>query len=113
MFKKKRIPLLITNYLGTFIVKEDSSVYTQGKNIVYGAVNGEEKHLGTLVGFVTEEKFHELYKNGVSVDDLKDGISKEPKLGYTMVIKKPESYHKDLFPNKPLYEVRIVEIKYL
>lgn len=111
MPKEKKRPVRVTNYLGTYIIKEDSSVYTEGKSIIYSSMDGEEKYIGTLVGFITEERFHELYSNAVGVDNLvRDGIVKEPKLGYTMVIKKPEG---TLLPDRPIYEVRITKIEYL
>lgn len=89
------------------------SVYAEGEILTYGSVDGEEKHIGTLIGFVTEEKFHELFSNAVTVNNLKDGISKEPELGSTMVIRKPNGWHKELFPDRPLYEIRIQHIEYL
>ena len=109
MSKKKREPINLEDYAyRKYRVDENYKVYS---------LNGNEKHLGTLVGFVTDDGFHGLYKNSVLADDLKIGtvkvggleikVCKEPgtfgkkKLKYNaMVIRRSKNL---LMAERPLY----------
>jgi hypothetical protein len=115
--KKKKIePMHLMDYVRReYRIDEDSCVFS---------VNGDETHLGTLVGFVTEDGFHGLYRNSVRADDLKIGtvkdgdleveVCKEPgvygkqNLNYNaMIIRKPEdSFMADL----PFYVIRVRKV---
>lgn len=93
-------------------------------NINVFNVNGDERNLGTLVGFVTELGFHELYRNALKASDLGIGnvnageskvkIRREPGIGgrhelnyNAMIVIRPED---SFMADMPFYVIRVRKV---